>query len=94
MRPVADPAVSSTLSREVTRTGPVARGAYRPRLLGAEEVVQSPESGLRYCVERLVGEGGFGLSGSCKIGGKAHRIAARVVGGEVGPLAGVHVHPE
>lgn len=32
----------------------------RPRLLGREQVIASPETGLRYRVERLLGEGGFG----------------------------------
>jgi serine/threonine protein kinase len=52
--------LGSSLSGEVTRTGPVGRASFRPRLLSPEEVVQSPESGLRYRVERLLGEGGFG----------------------------------
>src|SRR6476619_6108696 len=29
-------------------------------LLAPEEVVTSPETGLRYSIERLLGEGGFG----------------------------------
>jgi serine/threonine protein kinase len=56
---MAEPALSATLSRRITRTGPVPRD-LRPRLLAAGEVVASPESGARYRIERMVGEGGFG----------------------------------
>jgi serine/threonine-protein kinase len=44
-----------------TRTAHSIRPAHRPGLfLTAAEVVSSPETGLRYRIERLLGEGGFG----------------------------------
>jgi serine/threonine-protein kinase len=46
------------LSSAVTRTGPVR--VRRERLLAPAQVVASPETYLRYRIERLVGEGGFG----------------------------------
>ena len=49
-------------SAATTRTVSSARrvGDHRALLLVPPEVVASPESGLRYRVERLLGEGGFG----------------------------------
>ena len=44
-----------------TRTAHALRPSYRAELfLSAAEVVTSPETGLRYRIERLLGEGGFG----------------------------------
>jgi hypothetical protein len=44
-----------------TRTAHSIRPLHRPELfLSAAEVVTSPETGLRYRIERLLGEGGFG----------------------------------
>jgi eukaryotic-like serine/threonine-protein kinase len=40
-------------------TAPFAFGGERP-LLAPDEVIESPESRLRYRVERMLGEGGFG----------------------------------
>jgi protein kinase-like protein/BRCA1-like protein len=52
------PGSTSRLSRAVTRSGPV---RPRPgRLLAPQQVVASPETSLRYRIDRLVGEGGFG----------------------------------
>ena len=52
------PVSTKALSKAVTRTGPV---RPRPgRLLAPDQVISSPETYLRYRVERLVGEGGFG----------------------------------
>jgi len=49
------------LSRAATRSGPApARPRRGPLLLEPQQVVRSPESALRYRVERLIGEGGFG----------------------------------
>ncbi len=49
-------------SAATTRTVSSARrgGDHRALLLVPPEVVASPESGLRYRIERLLGEGGFG----------------------------------
>ena len=44
-----------------TRTAHALRPSHRPELfLSTAEVVTSPETGLRYRIERLLGEGGFG----------------------------------
>jgi serine/threonine-protein kinase len=52
------PVSTKALSAAVTRTGPL---RPRPgRLLAPDQVVTSPETYLRYRIERLVGEGGFG----------------------------------
>jgi serine/threonine-protein kinase len=52
---------SQRLSAATTRTRPVAtRFGRARRLLAPLEVVKSPETGLQYRVERLLGEGGFG----------------------------------
>jgi len=52
----------ATISNATTRTTrsihvPIARGQ---QLLISGQVVESPETGLRYRVDRLIGEGGFG----------------------------------
>jgi len=44
----------------VTRTGSVRARRPGPRWLLAEQVVESPETHVRYRVERIIGEGGFG----------------------------------
>jgi hypothetical protein len=36
----------------------------------------------------------LGLSSASQIGSKAHHVTAFVVGGEVSPSAGLHVHSE
>src|SRR5258705_1196134 len=50
---------SSTATTRTTRSihVPVARGG---QLLIAGQVIESPETGLQYHIERLLGEGGFG----------------------------------
>ena len=55
------PRVPSDLSAAPTRTKPL-RAALAPErhLLSAGQVITSPETGLRYRVERLLGTGGFG----------------------------------
>jgi serine/threonine-protein kinase len=53
--------VSDAMSAAPTRTGPVRAGSGQPRrLLTPGEAIASPETRLRYRVERLLGEGGFG----------------------------------
>ena len=55
------PTSSKHLSTEITRSGPVrVRPGAAARLLAPAQVIASPETYLRYRVERLVGEGGFG----------------------------------
>ncbi len=52
---------STDLSHLPTRTGPAnSRPGRGPRLLAHDQVVESPESRVRYRVDRLLGEGGFG----------------------------------
>ncbi len=45
-----------------TRTATAARSTFMrgERLLAAEQVIVSPETGFRYCIDRLLGAGGFG----------------------------------
>ena len=47
-------------SAATTRTVVRGRPARSPLLLAAAQVIASPETGLQYRVERLLGEGGFG----------------------------------
>jgi serine/threonine protein kinase len=52
---------SERLSAATTRTRPLhARFGPTGRLVAPQQVVTSPETGLQYRVERLLGEGGFG----------------------------------
>jgi serine/threonine-protein kinase len=43
-----------------TRTGRLAPAPARPHYLARDQVVRSPDTGLGYRVERLLGKGGFG----------------------------------
>jgi serine/threonine protein kinase len=58
---MAPPSAPPSRAPSTTRTRP-ASGQRRPArlLLGADDVVTSPQSGMRYRVGRLLGEGGFG----------------------------------
>jgi serine/threonine protein kinase len=47
-------------SAATTRTRSVRAPVERPRHLASEQIIASPETRLRYCIERLLGEGGFG----------------------------------
>ncbi|HEX7086674.1 MAG TPA: protein kinase [Vicinamibacterales bacterium] len=60
MAPV--PSSPRDLTQATTRTATLVRGRARAgmRLLAAGETIASPETGLRYQVDRLIGEGGFG----------------------------------
>ena len=49
----------STATTRTLRT-PGGRTRLGPRLLGRGEVLTSPETGRRYAIDRLLGEGGFG----------------------------------
>jgi eukaryotic-like serine/threonine-protein kinase len=52
---------SDRLSAATTRTRRVgAASGPRPQLLAPQQVIESPETGLSYRVERLLGQGGFG----------------------------------
>lgn len=48
------------LSRATTRTRRSAKGAAAYPLLRSDQIVHSPETGVRYRVERLLGFGGYG----------------------------------
>ena len=43
-----------------TRTRTLAPARSRGRLLQRDQLLASPETGLRYRIERLIGAGGFG----------------------------------
>ena len=54
------PDCSRSFSRLTTRSTLSIRGVRLPPLLAQEQVLSSPETGLRYRIERLIGQGGFG----------------------------------
>ena len=62
--PPSTPAVavpSTADSRQTTRTATSARvPAARARLLRPSQIIKSPETSFEYCVDQLLGEGGFG----------------------------------
>jgi len=63
-----------------TRTATRARGvaSRRDQLLAPGELVQSPEDGLAYRVERLIGTGGFGQAFLARRIGRSSRVPAQV----------------
>ena len=58
MPPTLRPTRASSTTR--TRTAAVTRRRPSRHLLAADDVVTSPQSGMRYRIGRLLGEGGFG----------------------------------
>ena len=50
--------MSTATTRTLRTAGGLARTGYR--LLGTGQVIASPETGLRYEIDRLIGEGGYG----------------------------------
>jgi serine/threonine-protein kinase len=52
--------VSADVAAAATRTRPTRALGRTPYLLEPQQVIESPETGLRYRVERMIGEGGFG----------------------------------
>jgi hypothetical protein len=55
--PVFEPATAATTRAVGSAHG---RAALRPALAAAAQIIISPETGLRYSIDRLIGEGGFG----------------------------------
>jgi serine/threonine protein kinase len=68
---------SSTATTRTTTSihVPVARGA---QLLISGQVIESPETGLRYRIERLLGEGGFGQAYLARRLGESSDVPERV----------------
>ncbi len=74
------PRQHSTATTRTTRSTrsihvPVARGA---QLLISGQVIESPETGLRYHIERLLGEGGFGQAYLATRQGRSDTVPATV----------------
>ena len=60
-----------------TQTATRAAARHTPeQLLASQEIVQSPETGLQYRVERLIGEGGFGQAYLARRIGRSSTVPA------------------
>jgi serine/threonine-protein kinase len=72
--------MTRSLWTRTTRTATHARGSRRhaDELLAAGEVVQTPENGLQYRVDRLIGAGGFGQAFLARRIGRSREIPAVV----------------
>ena len=68
-------APTQTATRAATRAG--ARGTPS-QLLAGHDVVESPETGLQYKVDRLIGEGGFGQAYLARRIGRSSAVPAVV----------------
>jgi serine/threonine-protein kinase len=66
------------LSTAATRTRPSAAPVPGGRLLDRAQVVASPESGVRYRVERMIGAGGFGEAYLARRVGGSSQVPALV----------------
>src|SRR5689334_14891884 len=57
-RPIMSTRISAAVTRTATAGAPPARDAEQ--LLDIDQIIESPETKLRYQIERLLGQGGFG----------------------------------
>lgn len=61
-----------------THTAPLIRAPWRGQWLAAGAVIQSPESGLQYRIDRMLGEGGFGQAYLADRLGRSAEVPAQV----------------
>jgi len=70
--------MSRGLWSATTRTARTVRRQRPDQLLASNQIVQSPETGLQYRVERLLGEGGFGQAYLAARLGRSSTVPAAV----------------
>jgi hypothetical protein len=75
---MARPRKRSTAATTVSMNSVRARLAPAQRWLNPGDVIESPETRLRYDIERLIGAGGFGQAFLARRKGRSTRVAATV----------------